>query len=484
MPASWIMEEMKTAKLSDKRLTERLTQVLSLFAARPTASIPAACGGRAEMVAAYRFFENQSTNFNNVLQPHIDATRHRLASQPIVLLAQDTTEIDVTRPEQQVKGAGPLDREVRRGAFLHVMHGFTPDGTPLGTISATAWVRGEEAVCAPLSRAERSVIPIEEKESYRWVTTLRKAREEAASCPATQFICLADSEADIYEVLDEGMQEPHCCDWIIRAAQDRALSCENGHDAGEKLREHLLQQQVLFTRTIQVRGRKAKIACDKRGRRQPRQSREAEVVVRAASVTLRPPWRPDRELPPLEMNAVLVSELNPPADDQPVEWLLLTSLPINTVEAVQQIIQYYCVRWMIEVFFRVLKSGCHVEERLFEYMDRLLTCIAIYVIVAWRTLYVCRVSRGCPDAPCESVFEPAEWKSVWKVVQGEDPPLQQPTLGEFVRIVAQLGGYVNRKKAAPPGPQSIWIGLQRMHDFATCWLLFGPEARNGTTICV
>ena len=485
MLAPWVIEEMKTAKLGDKRLNARLAQVLSQLAARPTASIPAACGGRAEMVAAYRFCENENTSFDGVLHPHIDATRQRMAAQPVVVLAQDTSEIDVTRPEQQVTGAGPLDGNSRRGALLHLMHAFTPDGTPLGTVSGTAWVRDEEPVCASLSRAERAAMPIEEKESYRWVVTLQQASEEARHCPTTQLINVADSEADIYEVLAEGTREPRTIDWIVRACQDRALLCENGQNTGGKyIREYVLQQPVLFDKTIQVRGRKAKVACDTRGRRQPRQSREAEVVVRAARVTLRPPWRPDRELPPVTVNVVLVSEVNLPSGDAPIEWLLLSSLPIDSVEQVQQVIQYYCVRWMIEIFFRVLKSGCRVEERLFEQMDRLLTCLAVYVIVAWRTLYVCRLGRSCPEMNCEAVFEPAEWKSVWKVVHREDPPLQPPSLGVFIRLVAQLGGYVNRKRADPPGPQTIWIGLQRVHDFATCWQLFGPDVQNQVLTCV
>ena len=485
MLAPWIMDEVKTAKLGDKRLNARLGQVLSQLAARPTASIPAACGGRAEMVAAYRFCENENTGFDSVLQSHVDATRERIAAQSVALLVQDTSEIDVTRPEQPVAGAGPLDGDSRRGALLHLMHAFTPDGTPLGSVFGTAWIRDEEPVCASLSRAERAAIPIEEKESHRWVTTLQRAREEARRCPATQLICVADSEADIYEVLVEGTREPRSCDWILRACQDRALLCEKGENSGEKhVREYVLEQPVLFDKTIQVRGRKTKVACETRGRRQPRQSREAEVVVRAACVTLRPPWRADRKLPPVTVNVVLVSEVNPPPDDQPVEWLLLTSLPIDSLEQVRQIIQDYCVRWMIEIFFRVLKSGCRVEERLFEYMDRLLTCLAVYMIVAWRTLYVCRLGRSCPEMDCEAVFEPAEWKSVWKVVHREDPPHQPPSLGVFIKLVARLGGYVDRKRAGPPGPQTLWIGLQRMHDFATCWQLFGPDAQKGPLTCV
>ena len=490
MVAPWVLDEMRTADLNDNRLNNRLGVVLSLLAERPTASIPAACGGHAEMAAAYRLFDNEKATFAKILQPHAEASRQRVAQQAVVLVVQDTTEADVTRPEQQVVGAGPLDGGARRGALLHVLHAFTPDGTPLGTLHAQAWARDEGVGSASLSRAERAATPIEEKESYRWVETLRRADEDARRCPSTQVICVADSEADIYELVAEGTAEGRRGDWIVRAAQDRALlptanpgGGEQGEEdptaGGKHLREELLAQPVLFTQRIRVRGRKAKVACETRGRRQPRQSREAEVEVRAARVTLRPPWRPDRKLPPVTVNVVLVREEDPPKDDEPVEWLLLTNLPVDEAEQVRRVIQYYCVRWMIEVFFRVLKSGCRVEERRFEHIDRLLSCLAVYLIVAWRMLYVCRLGRSCPEISCEAVFEPAEWKSVWRVVQRTDPPGTPPPLGEMTRLVAQLGGYVNRRRSDPPGPQTIWIGLQRMHDFALCWQLFGPDVRAG-----
>ena len=478
MLAPWVIDEMKSVDLKDARLNDRLRHVLAQLAARPTASIPAACGGRAEMTAAYRLFDNKKVTFDSIIEPHAEMTRQRMAAQPVVLLVQDTTEIDVTRPEQQVAGAGPLDGNSRRGALLHALHGFTPDGTPLGTLSGTAWVRGEEPVCAGLPRAERAATPIEDKESYRWVVMMQRIREEARRCPATQCISLADSEADIYELVVEATNEPPAADWIVRACQNRALLAGNGQETTEKLlREYVLEQPILFGHTIQVRGRKAKVACETRGRRQPRESRKAEVAVRAVRVTLRPPWREDRKLPPVTVNVVLVSEVDPPAADEPVEWLLLTSLPVDALEQVRQVIEYYCVRWMIEVFFRVLKSGCRVEDRRFEHIDRLLTCLAVYLVVAWRTLFVCRMGRSCPDISCEAVFEPAEWKSVWKVMHRQDPPRQAPTLQAMLQLVAQLGGYVPRKKSLP-GPQTVWLGLQRTHDFALCWERFGPESRS------
>ncbi len=487
MAVPWAMNETKDVDLKDTRLNKRLGEVLSQLGEQPTASIPAACGGYAETAAAYRLFDNEKVHLDNILQPHIEATRRRMAEQSVVILAQDTTETDLTRPQQQVEGAGPLDGGSRRGLLLHLLHAFTPDGTPLGTVHATVWNRDDEPATTASERStRRKQTPIEEKESQRWIDTFRQAGVEASLTPGPRFVCVADSESDIYELLVEAQAEARSVEWIIRACQNRALDSsdptdtepgELSHAEAGHIHEQVLAGDVLFTKTINVRGRKAKINCEHRGRRQSRQSRRADVEVRATRVTLRPPWRPDRKLPPVSVNVVLVRELNPPANEPPVEWMLLTSLPIDDVEQVRQVIEFYCVRWMVELFFRTLKSGCRVEKRRFEHVDRSKRCLAVYLIVAWRTLYVCRLGRSMPDISCEAIFEPAEWKSVYQVVHRRSPPAQPPTLLEMVRMVAQLGGYVNRKRHDPPGPQTVWLGLQRMHDIAHCWELFGPEAR-------
>lgn len=476
MLPEWVMEEMKTVKLPDKRLDQRLQEVLTQLAARPTASIPAACGGRAEMEAAYRLFENERVTFEAILQSHQEATRQRLGQQPLVVLVQDTTVIDLTRPTAQVRGAGPIPGG-ERGALLHVLHAFTPDGTPLGTLQASPWVRADEPPRRQvLTHAQRLATPLTEKESARWIETLKLAQAEAQQQPQTHFVCVADSEADIYEFFAQGMSQPRAVDWVVRACQNRSLQQADG--AGYLVPE-LLAQPVLFTKTIQIRGRPAsQVACSKRRRQQPRVSRTTEVEVRAGQVTLRPPQRRGQKLPVVTVNAVLVKEIHPPPGEEPVEWLLLTSLPIGDSEEVQQVIELYCVRWMVEVFFRTLKSGCRVEERRFEQVDRQLRCLAVYLIVAWRTLYVCRLGRSCPDANCEAIFEAAEWKAVYRVVKQQQPPKKPPRLVEMVRMIAQLGGYVDRRRSDPPGPQTVWLGLQRMQDLATCWKLFGPETRT------
>jgi len=470
MVAPWVEEELATTNLDDSRLDRRFQVLLSALGKRPNLSIPAACRGRAEMTAAYRFFDNDKVTFAKVLQPHIDQTRQRLAQHKVALLVQDTTEADVTRPQQEVHGAGELDG-ARRGFLVHTMHAFTPDGTPLGTVWAEIINRTDGVSHADQAEKEheKKHTPIEEKESMRWLTGLRQAREVAEQMPEVSCVCMADSEADIYELLAEPRGPLHL---LIRACQDRALET----DAGEHLCAKLLAAPVLYTEVLAIRGRVAKTAVEKRGRRVNRNSRSATVEVRAATVTLRPPWRFDRELPAITVHVVLVREPHPPAGEPFVEWMLLTTLPIDTPEQVRTVVEYYCVRWCIEILFRTLKSGCRVEERRLEHIDRVLPCLAIFLIVAWRTLFVCRQSRECPDLSCEAVFEPAEWQAVWMAVHNKKPPRKAPRLAEMVHLIAGLGGYVERPKSEP-GPQTVWVGLQRMYDLAWAWETFGPGAR-------
>jgi hypothetical protein len=482
MLAPWVSEEMKTASLDDKRLNERLCKVLSALGERPTASIPAACGGLDEMIAAYRFFDNEKVTYERVLAPHAERTLERIAAQPVALLVQDTTELDFTRSEQQMTGAGYLDGSARRGALLHPLVAFTPDGTPLGICWATIWTRDEppEETRAQHERRLKTT-PLEEKESRRWVEGLRQARAVAERAGGVNCICIADSEADIYELFAEPRGTAPV-EWLVRACQERAVQkrAENAEDSARCVRQAVESQPVLFRQEISVRGRSpTKVTCDKRRRRQPRASRTAQVEVRATTVTLRGPWRPGGKLPDVTVNVVQVREVDAPADDVPVEWLLITTLPITSPEQVCEVIRYYAVRFMIEVLFHVLKSGCRVEERRFEHIERMLPCAAVYLIVAWRTLMVCRLGRSGPDLDCEAIFDPAEWKSVWMTVAKKKLPPRPPKLAKILALIAQLGGYVNYpNRKDPPGPQTIWLGLQRMYDLALAWKAFGPDGAH------
>ena len=492
MIADWVEAELATVDLKHERRNQRLKRLVSELAAKPALSIPAAVGGgHAETAAAYRFFENPAVEFDAILAPHHEATLARARQQATVILAQDTSELELTRPVQRVLGAGPLDAGARRGCFLHPLLAVTPEGVPLGTLWARCWAR-EDASPETLDQAarkrQRQQTPIEEKESQRWIDGLREAHAVAARLPETEVIAVADSEADIYELLVAGQAEESAttarrAQWIVRACQDRALRLDKKtEELGNNAEENGVKQvfdavaatPVRATYEVSVRGREAKVVCNTSSRQQPRESRQTLVEVRAATVTLRAPRRPDRKLPDVTINAVLVREVAPPAGEEPIEWLLLTSLPIGTTEEVLRVIQSYCQRWIIELFFRVLKQGCQVESRRFEYLDRVTRFLAVALIVAWRTLYVTRLGRDSPDLDCEAVFTPAEWKPVYQITQKQRPPKRPPKLQAMVRMVAQLGGYVNRPRHDEPGAETIWKGLQRMHDMALCWETFGP----------
>jgi hypothetical protein len=475
MPES-LVDEVSGAQFGDQRLTKRLCKIVERLSAKPNMSIPAATDGRAEMEAAYRFFDNPKVGPEAILEPHRAATYERIRKTPVVLLVQDTTELDLTRPGQQVEGVGPIECESPCGLFHHPLIAFDAQGLALGRVWSKSWAREEieTELTTAEKRKQRRETPIEEKESLRWLEGVGAAREVAEACPETECICVADSEADIYELFAEPRSTRHGrpLQLLVRACQDRALS-----DRQERLLEAVRKTPALYQCSVDVSRRVPKTSTETRKRRTQRDARIAEVEVRATTVTLRPPYRPDRKLPEVTVAIVLVEERHPPEGEEPIQWLLITTLPIETAEQVQLIVQYYCIRWQIEIYFRTLKSGCRVEARYFERVGRLLNCLAVYSIVAWKVLYLCRLSRECPDLDCEVIFTPSEWRSVYMAVRKKDPPDTPPSLNEIVRMVASLGGYVIRK-STQPGTQTLWIGLQRLHDLSTAWETFGPGSRT------
>jgi hypothetical protein len=173
------------------------------------------------------------------------------------------------------------------------------------------------------------------------------------------------------------------------------------------------------------------------------------------------------------MNAVMAIEENPPEGCEALTWVFITTLDINTFEKAASVISYYLARWEIEVLFKILKSGCDIEGKCLTDKESLSSLISVCLIIAWRILYVMKMGREFPKISCEVLFSANEWKPVYKVINkgkklSEDPP----PLGEFIRMIGQLGGYPNRKNDPPPGPKVIWSGLSRMYDLCNAWYAF------------
>lgn len=459
----WIEQELATIDLADPTLDRRAKIVLEHLAEKPTQSIPSACSGWAETQGTYRLFNHPRVTLPAVLEPHRQTTLQRIGQHPVALLIQDTTELDLTRPQKQIQGAGRLNYERRHGFYLHPLVAVTPGRLPLGTIAATFWARGPKDDDRDPDR-----LPIAQKESYRWLQGYRQAVEVARSVPGTQIICISDREGDIYECLVEGQRPEHgpSADWIIRADQDRRLSASESDMALPRhLWDRLAATAPLGQVTIRV------------PRSGPKPPRKATLTVYAATVPLEPPARPAGcKVPPITVNAVLIREEQPPPGQEPIEWLLLTSLPVGTREQALLVVEYYTCRWMIEIFFHVYKSGCRVEQRRFETTAALAPCLAMYLIVAWRLLWLTMLGRDCPELPCDAIFADAEWKAVWTVVRQEPLPPTPPVLSVMLALVASLGGHLGRKGDGPPGVQTMWIGLQRMTDLALAWTSFGPDS--------
>lgn len=461
----WVEKELFGIDLGDKRLNRRCGKVLRRLAADPQASVNAACKGWTETHAAYEFFKNQRVDEHKILEPHYRATVERMKEHPVVLVAQDTTELEYTRKSRNVRGAGPLNAETRRGFYDHTHLALTPQRLCLGVVGMDFWARDDETF---RQAKERKFEPIEEKESFRWLKGYRLACELAEQLPQTRIVSIADREADIYECFLEGQQPgpPRRADWIIRAKENRSLpepDPEAGASCYGKLFDAIAATVVLGKRTLRL---------PKTG---ARKARKAKVTIRAQRIRLKAPYRPGVRLPDVAVNVVLVREEKPPSGEEPLEWLLLTSLPIASLKRALRVIDYYACRWQIEVFFRVFKTGCKVEEIQLETAERLRSCLALYKIVAWRVLYVTMLGRECPDLPCDVLFADEEWKSVWTICSDQPLPKRAPPLKEFLPMIAELGGYNGRKHDLPPGPKAIWIAIRRMGDFAIAWQSFGPE---------
>lgn len=452
-----IAAELAGIDLGDKRLNRRSVRVLKALAAQPQASINAACQGWDETIAAYRLFDHAEISPEKILAPHQDAARERIRQQAVVLIVQDTTELDFTA--HPPRDARCLDKSYRFGCYDHTSLAVTPEQVCLGVVGQELFDRRAESLG---KTDERTSLPIEQKESYRWLQGYRLACQIARDCPHTRIVSVADSEADIYDIFVEAQQQKQVADFLIRAKENRATP-EREEGAGpavyRKVRDEVQASPVRILRTIAL------------SQTPKREAREARLEIRALRVTVKPPHARSH-LPQVIYHVVLAQEVNGPGDGTDVSWLLITTLPIDTNEQILSVLDYYLARWTIEVYFRVLKTGCAVERIQLETMHRMKNCLAFYKIIAWRIMYLTYLNRECPDLPCDVVFADGEWQPVWRIVKKQPPPPTPPRLGEFIKLLAELGGYNNRPKEPPPGPQVLWTGLRRMIDFAIAWAAF------------
>ena len=456
----WAKEEFGQAKLGDQRLNQRLLTVARDFYNRPQANLAQACQSRAKTKAAYRFFDHPKITMDKLLQSHYEATLNRISEEKIVLVAQDTTSLNYSAHPATV-GLGPISTKPEGvvGLLLHDSMAFNLSGTPLGLLDVQCWARDPKQFGKKQLRHE---LPIEQKESQKWLSAYRKVAEAAKRCPNTTLVSVGDREADIYELFHLALNDPSGAHLLVRAEHNRQLVEEQG-----RLWEQIEEEPVAGIQVLNV-ARQAK-----------RAPREARLEVRFKEVRLTPPIR-KRELGELSITAILAQEIDVPEGAEPLQWMLLTTMAVNHFDQATEKLSWYAKRWGIEVYHRTLKSGCKIEERQLGSADRIQACLAIDMVVAWRIFHLTKLGRETPDVPCTVFFEQAEWKALYCFVrQDPKPPDQPPTLREAVRMVASLGGFLGRAADGEPGTKSLWLGIQRLDDIAATWkfmaLNFAPH---------
>ena len=442
----WGERELSEVELGDKRLERRACEVAEELSNKPTAPINQASEDWAAAKAAYRFFDNEKVCEQKILRPHLERTIERMRGEKTVLVVQDTTYLNYSTHES-VEGLGPIgdSRTSAQGLIMHSALAVTPSGLPLGLLAQRIWARAGYK-----NKLARKKKPIESKESYRWIETLRETHE--CNTAMTQLVTVCDRESDIYEFFVEAQKLGSS--FVVRAAWDRGLSNQEYSNLWE-----IVQAQKMAGHTS--------VELPHRG---ITEVKNLEFEVRFTEVTLRVPQRSKNtvRLPAVKLHAVYLREIATTEEKEPVEWLLLTNLPVETLAQALEKVAWYCRRWSIEVFHRILKSGCAVERCQLETAQRLTRYLTLMSIVAWRIFWMTHFKRVAPDAPASHVLTANELRALPLLFKKKPPyPLDlAPTVAQVVITIARLGGFLARKCDGNPGPTAIWRGWQRLTDGA------------------
>jgi len=433
---NWANEELGNADYGDPRLTRRLLSIVQAMSARPATPLTEVFGGRAaDLRGAYRFFDNPHTTMEATLQPHYENTLRRAQTEAVVLAVQDTTSLNYSTHTSTI-GLGPIGaRSVANppvGLHVHDTMAFTEKGVPLGLMHVKCWARGEEAT-APRGKA-RQLDPIEEKESIKWLDSFRQVQAFRAHLPKeTRVVSVGDREADIYELIHESLESlkgESPVDLLVRAVKNRKLVKEDDMLAEEdnnlaKEDDKLTEHDDKLWATVEA----SAILCERElhiPRRKGQKARTTKISIRATQVRIKAPsWK--KNLPKeLSIWALLAREEAPPADQEPIEWMLLSTVPMNSPAEAARVLDWYIIRWQIEVYHRILKSGCKIEDRLFGTAERIESCLAVDMIMGWRVMRLTKLGRENPSLPCTVYFEEAQWRALCMRVYRDPKPWTAP----------------------------------------------------------
>lgn len=472
--AGWAAEEFSDVNLGDKRLDARLITLCDSFSDSPESPINQACADWAEAKAAYRFFRNEKVQVGDILEAHRRKTAQRAKKHKMVLAVQDTSYFVYTS-HRKTEGLGKMSLKKGKnvakiysnGLVMHTCLAVTTEGLPLGVLDQKVFSRKLRSKKTRTGKRGKphDGLPVEKKESYRWLEALRNTKEVMGDA---KVLTVCDREADLYDFfkLSNQIGAP----LLVRANADRTINRNSRYAEKEveKLWEHMLQQPEVGSYTIDVPRKPETKHCKER------EARTAAVTVRFASFRLNPPRnnvKHNKEpLPDIDMNAVYVLEPNPPDGAEPIEWMLLINLPVSSFEEACEIIRWYCLRWRIEMYYKVLKSGFRTEACRLSHADRLARYLTVMSIVAWRLFMITLIARTDPATPCTKLLADHEWRVLFlKVHKNKKLPKNAPGIGQVVIWIARLGGFLARKGDGRPGTITLWRGWKRLADLTEGW---------------
>lgn len=438
----WLREEFSESSFMDKRLLYRLFKVAENLSMNPTVAISQASGGWQAAKAAYRFFDNSKVTHERILSSHIEQTTKRVKTHMGTILAiQDTSFLNYSHMTNS-PDLGPIGDKITNsmGLIVHSGYAVTELGLPLGFFFQKIWARDPKK--GAISKAAYSSIPIQEKESIKWINAL----EEQAKLfgKDRNVITVCDRECDIYHFFAKAVELKQ--QFVVRAVRNRSL------EDGDKIFSYLEDQPIKGTYELPI----------------PDSKVIATLSVKFAKLTLALQVKINNiNNSPKNIkgvSVVYVYEKNPPQDREPISWMLLTNLAVSSIKKAKKIIQYYKQRWKIEVLHKIMKSGCSIELTRLLTNKRRFPFIALKSIIASRLLLITHYNKILPSEPASSILSPLELDALYSLKHNKKTHNTSYSAANAIKWLAELGGYLSRSSDPLPGPTHVWRGWQKLQD--------------------
>src|SRR5271170_4658348 len=453
---AWFDCKLAGCNLADERLNKRLRKLVSQIGSAMGQSIPLVCQDWANTKAAYRFFANDRVSEADILAGHFQSTRDRTtATDGPVLVLHDTTEFTYQREDTSAIGitksvnsgrdkAGRVRSHTVCGILMHSSLAITTEGLPLGLTAIKFWTRKKfKGTAALKKKINPTRVPIEKKESIRWLENVQQSTELLGD--PGRCVHIGDRESDIYELFcaaqDAGTH------FLIRTCVDR-LAGNGDHTIADEMEE----VAVKGLHRIEVR--------DENG-----DPDEAVLEIRYRTIRVLPPIGKQKRYPALSLTVIHAEERGTPTNRKKIDWKLITDLPVRSRKDAIEKLEWYALRWKIEVFHKILKSGCKAEESKLRTAQRLANLVSVFCILSWRVFWMTMLNRSAPDAPPDLALTEAEIGLLDHLMKDKDQkPRRRKTLSHYLTKIARLGGYLARTNDPPPGNTVMWRGLSRLTD--------------------